>query len=60
MVTLSTLNGTQTTPDHIVNQVRSWMFSAIYNGTFMLPEIIETCIGVPIICTALNRFIKKK
>ena len=36
------------------------MFSAIYNGTFMLPEIIETCIGVPVICTALNRFFKKK
>lgn len=47
-------------PDHIVNKYGSWMFSAIYNGTFMLPEIIETCIGVPVICTALNRFFKKK
>lgn len=42
-------------PTHIVNLYGPWMFSVIYNGTFMLPEIIETCIGVPILTRALHR-----
>ncbi len=46
-------------PTHIVNRYSKWLFSAIYNGSFMIPEIIETCIGVPIITTALGRFMKK-
>ena len=40
-------------PDHIVNRYGSWAFSAIYNGIFMVPEIIATTIGVPILSRAL-------
>lgn len=47
-------------PEHIVNKYSSWVFSAVYNGWYMLPEIIETCVGVPIICAAMSRSIKKK
>ena len=47
-------------PDHIVKKYGSWAFSAIYNGSFMIPEIIETCIGTPLICAALERVFKKK
>jgi len=43
-------------PSHIVHQYGAWMFSLIYNGTFMIPEIIETVIGVPLLATALTRF----
>lgn len=32
-------------PTHIVNKYGAWAFSAIYNGTFMIPEIIVTAIG---------------
>lgn len=32
-------------PTHIVNKYGSWAFSAIYNGWFMIPEIIITAIG---------------
>lgn len=42
-------------PTHIVNLYGPWMFSVVYNGTFMLPEIIETCVGVPILTRALRR-----
>lgn len=42
-------------PTHIVNLYGPWMFSLIYNGTFMLPEIIETCIGVPVLTRALAK-----
>lgn len=42
-------------PTHIVHRYGAWMFSVIYNGTFMLPEIVETCIGVPILTRALHR-----
>ena len=42
-------------PDHIVNKYGPWMFSAIYNGTFMLPEIIETVVGVPLLTKALSK-----
>ena len=42
-------------PDHIVNRYGPFLFSAIYNGAYMLPEIIETCIGVPILAVALRR-----
>ncbi len=43
-------------PAHIVHKYGAWMFSLIYNGTFMIPEIIETVIGVPILTAALRRF----
>lgn len=45
-------------PTHIVNQYSSWIFSIIYNGGFMIPEILETCIGVPLLMPALMK-IKK-
>lgn len=43
-------------PSHIVHKYGAWMFSAVYNGTFMIPEIIETCIGVPVLAKILSRF----
>ncbi len=43
-------------PSHIVHQYGAWMFSLIYNGTFMIPEIIETVIGVPVLTAALRKF----
>lgn len=42
-------------PNHIVNRYGPVLFSTIYNGSFMLPEIIETCIGVPLLAVALRR-----
>lgn len=45
-------------PSHIVNRYSSWIFSIIYNGGYMLPEMIETCIGVPLLIPAIMR-IKK-
>lgn len=42
-------------PGHIVNKYGKWLFSLIYNGSYMLPEIIETVIGVPILSTALAK-----
>ena len=46
-------------PEHIVNRYSKWIFSLVYNGAFMLPEIIETVIGVPVLAGALNA-VKKK
>lgn len=43
-------------PSHIVHQYGAWMFSLIYNGTYMLPEIVETVVGVPILNAALAKF----
>ena len=43
-------------PSHIVHKYGAWMFSAVYNSTFMIPEIIETCIGVPVLAKILARF----
>lgn len=42
-------------PGHIVNNYPPFLFSLIYNGWFMVPEIIETAIGVPVIMSALSR-----
>lgn len=42
-------------PTHIVNLYGPWMFSIIYNGTFMLPEMVETVIGIPLLTKALAR-----
>lgn len=41
-------------PGHIVNRYSKWIFSIVYNGAFMLPEIIETMIGVPLLTSALS------
>ena len=42
-------------PTHIVNLYGPWMFSAIYNGIYMIPEIITTTIGTPILTKALSK-----
>lgn len=42
-------------PSHIVHQYGAWMFSVIYNGGFMIPEIITTTIVTPILNVALDR-----
>ena len=42
-------------PSHIVFQYGTWMFSIIYNGGFMIPEIITTVIGTPILTKALSK-----
>ena len=42
-------------PTHIVNQYGAWMFSAIYNGIYMIPEIIATTIGTPLLTKALSK-----
>ena len=42
-------------PSHIVFQYGPWMFSTIYNGGFMIPEIITTVIGTPILTKALSK-----
>ena len=45
-------------PTHIVNQYSEWIFSIIYNAGFMVPEILETCIGVPLLMPALLKIRK--
>ena len=40
-------------PTHIVFQYGAWMFSAIYNGGYMIPEIIATVVGTPLLTRAL-------
>lgn len=42
-------------PTHIVHRYGAWLFSIIYNGSFMIPEIIETVIGVPLLHKALQK-----
>ncbi|MBQ8513510.1 MAG: energy-coupled thiamine transporter ThiT [Clostridia bacterium] len=42
-------------PSHIVNQYSKWIFSLVYNGWFMIPEIIETAVGVPVLYAALAK-----
>ena len=42
-------------PTHIVFQYGAWMFSAIYNGGYMIPEIITTTVCTPILVRALDK-----
>lgn len=42
-------------PSHIVHQYGAWMFSVIYNAGYMVPEIITTTVGTPILAGALER-----
>lgn len=42
-------------PTHIVNLYGPWTFSAIYNGIYMIPEIIATTVGTPILTKALSK-----
>ena len=43
-------------PGHIVHQYGAWLFSLVYNAGFMVPETIETVIGVPLLTKALGKF----
>ena len=43
-------------PGHIVHRYGAWLFSLVYNGGYMVPEMIETLIGVPVLTKALARF----
>lgn len=45
-------------PEHIVNKYSAFVFAAIYNGIFMVPEIIETTVGVPLLAPVIDK-IKK-
>ena len=42
-------------PTHIVHRYGAWAFSAIYNGFYMVPEIITTTVATPILHKALSR-----
>lgn len=42
-------------PTHIVNLYGPWMFSIIYNGIYMIPEILATVVGTPILTKALSK-----
>lgn len=42
-------------PTHIVHLYGPWTFSAIYNGIYMIPEIIATVVGTPLLTRALQR-----
>lgn len=42
-------------PTHLVFQYGAWMFSVIYNGGYMIPEIIATTVGTPLLVGALSR-----
>lgn len=42
-------------PTHIVNRYGAWAFSAIYNGIYMIPEIITTTVGTPLLAKALAK-----
>ena len=41
-------------PTHIVHRYGAWAFSAIYNGIYMIPEIIATVVGTPLLTKALS------
>ncbi len=42
-------------PEHIVNLYPQWTFSLIYNGTYMIPEIIESAVGVPLLAAVVSK-----
>ena len=42
-------------PEHIVNRYGAWMFSVIYNGIYMIPEIIATTVGTSILSKSLEK-----
>lgn len=42
-------------PTYIVHKYGPWMFSMIYNGGYMVPEIITTVVGTPILTKALSK-----
>ncbi len=42
-------------PSHIVFQYGPWMFSTVYNGGYMVPEILTTVVGTPLLAKALSK-----
>ena len=42
-------------PTHIVHRYGAWGFSAVYNGIYMIPEILTTTVATPILHKALSR-----
>lgn len=42
-------------PTHLVNRYGQWAFSTIYNGIYMIPEIIATTLGTALLAKALNK-----
>ena len=47
-------------PTHIVNRYSKWIFAAVYNVSYMLPETISTSIGVPLMAGALTKAFRRK
>jgi len=41
-------------PTHIVHKYGAWMYSVVYNATFMVPEIVLTVIAVPVMIKLLG------
>lgn len=42
-------------PTYIVHKYGPWMFSIIYNAGYMVPEILATVVGTPILTKALSK-----
>lgn len=40
-------------PTHIVHKYGPWMYSLVYNATFMIPEIVLTLIATPVLVRLL-------
>ena len=46
-------------PTHIVNRYSKWIFAAVYNVSYMLPETVSTSIGVPLMAGALTKAFRR-
>lgn len=46
-------------PTHIVHQYGPWMYSLVYNATFMVPEIALTLVATPVLVRLLSIIPKK-
>lgn len=42
-------------PEHIVHKYGAWLFSVIYNGGYMIPEIITTTVATPLLAVAVSK-----
>lgn len=42
-------------PEHIVHKYGPWLFSVIYNGGYMIPEIITTTVATPLLAVAVSK-----
>lgn len=47
-------------PTHIVNRYGQWVFSMVYSAIYMVPEIIATTVGTPLIARALGAAERKQ